>query len=132
MEKYGNMIDIFTRLSWCTIIFPCIFFNWKFNIDLGCSRCKEKLFIFLETKQNTNKIGFFISHLKMNRLYVFFRTLFVHKFSYFYSLMRKRTYSFRLIQIRFVTSKASDVFFDQYLRVHMPILICVFQQLVIA
>ncbi len=45
--------------------------------------------------------------------------------------MRKRKYSFRLIQIRFVTSKASNSV-DQYSHKHMSMLICVFRQLALA
>jgi len=56
--------------------------------------------------------------------------LFIHRFSCL-SLMRKRKYSFRLIQIRFVTSKTSNSV-DQYSHEHMSILICVFQQLALA
>ena len=44
------------------------------------------------------------------------------------SLMRKRKYSFRLIQIRFVTSKTLNSV-DRCSRVHMSMFICVFGQL---
>ncbi len=50
---------------------------------------------------------------------------------FFLFLMRKRKYSFRLIQIRFVTSKASNSV-GQYSHKHMSMLICVFRQLALA
>jgi hypothetical protein len=74
-EKCGNMIDIFTCLSWWTIIFPHIVLNWKFNIDLGCMivlPIKKKFLglftvivcqhFFLWIKYSTIRIRFIICH----------------------------------------------------------------------
>ncbi len=130
-EKCGNMIDIFTWLSWWTIVFPYTVLNWKFNIDLGCmiilSIKKQVVWFFLQWSfiKNTFWIKSSID-LKIKRKFIlidildkwsicmllsnYLRNVIRSKILFFLSLMRKRKYSFRLIQIRFVTSKASDFF----------------------
>jgi hypothetical protein len=130
-EKCGNMIDIFTWLSWWTIVFPYTVLNWKFNIDLGCmiilSIKKQVVWFFLQWSFTKNSFWIKSSiDMKIKHKFIlidildkwsicmllsnYLRNVIRSKILFFLSLMRKRKYSFRLIQIRFVTSKASDFF----------------------
>jgi hypothetical protein len=130
------------HILFCFLIQIMYVFNFCWNYSLTNSS-----YLFCSIKFSLVRITFFISHLGIKHSFILMHTLrkmnicvlslpltycmlFIHKFS-LWSLMRKRKYSFRLIQIRFVTSKTTNSV-NQYSRVCMPMLICVFQQLVLA